>query len=140
MLPLNANYFNEHLKELTETNMILYSGQPYGDVPYYPMCYVLSHSSNFKKYLNIENMSFEEYCKMLFSIYGEKWNVDENFMYDRLQLFKENLIIKTRDFSRRIDRGKWVYDINKLNSGFYIDSHLLRPYQKNKKEIEKLLK
>ena len=47
MLPINGDYYNQYNNELTDDNVILYSGQPYGDVPYYPMCYVLSNSKNF---------------------------------------------------------------------------------------------
>ena len=46
MLPINGNYYNQYLNELTDNNVIIYSGQPYGDVPYYPICYVLSNSKN----------------------------------------------------------------------------------------------
>lgn len=139
MLPLNRDYFNQYLNELSKDNIILYSGQPYGNVPYYPMCYALGHSSTFKKYLDIDKMSFEDYCKNLLKDYGENWNTDENFMYDRLQLFKENIILKIREKGTRIDRSRWVYDINKLKSGHYIDSHLLRPYSQHKHEIDKIL-
>lgn len=139
MLPLNGEYFNQYLNELTDDNLILYSGQPYKVVPYYPMCYVLGHSSTFKKFLGIDGMSFEEYCKMLLTNYGEKWNTDENFLYDKLQKFKKNTILKERDFLRRIDRSNWEYDFNKLKSNYYIDSHLLRPYSQYKNEIDKIL-
>ena len=140
MLPLNGDYFNQFLNEISKNNILLYSGQPYSDVPYYPMCYALGHSDTFKKYLNIGDISFEEYCKMLLSDYGEKWNTDENFMYDRLQNFKENLIIKKRNMiTTRIDRSKWEYNDEMLKLGHYIDSHLLRPYSQHKNEIDKIL-
>lgn len=139
MLPINGNYYNQYLNELTDNNVIIYSGQPYGDVPYYPICYVLSNSKNFRKYLNIDNISFSEYCRMLLNNYKEAWNTDENFMYDRFQNYRENLVIKNdRDFSRRIDRGNWNYNINLLKNGHYIDSHMLRPYKEHKSKIDKL--
>jgi hypothetical protein len=141
MLPINGEYYNQYLNELTDDNVIIYSGQPYGDVAYYPMCYVLSHSSNFKKYLDIENLNFGEYCQILLEKYGEAWNTDESFMYDRFQNYKENLVVKNdRDFSRRVDRGNWRYDLNLLKRGYYIDSHLLRPYSQYKTQIDELLK
>jgi hypothetical protein len=140
MLPLNRNYFLENSKQLMDNNIILYSGQPYGNVPYYPMCYVLGNSNYIKNILEIDNVNFESYCKILFNFYGEKWNTDEHFLYDKLQNHKDNLIIKNdRDFKRRIDRSNWVYDINKLKNGYYIDSHLLRPYNLYYNEINKLL-
>lgn len=140
MLPINGEYYKQYFDELTSENAIIYSGQPYGDVPYYPMCYVLSHSSNFRKYLNIENMDFSEYCKMLSDNYGQSWNTDENFMYDRFQNYKDNLLVKNeRDFSRRVDRGNWFYSVDLLKSGYYIDSHMLRPYNNYKEKIDDLI-
>lgn len=141
MLPINIDYYNSYVNELTEDNVIIYSGQPYGNVPYYPMCYVLSKASNFRKYLDIENMDFNEYCKMLSNKYSHAWNTDENFMYDQFQNHLDKLVIKNdRDFDRRVDRENWKYDINLLKNGHYIDSHLLRPYYKYKQHIDILIK
>jgi len=139
MLPINGDYYKQYFNELTEDNVIVYSGQPYTDVPYYPMCYVLSHSNNFKDFLDIDNMTFSEYCTMLLSRYGEAWNTDEHFMYDQFENHKSKLIIKERDFSRRVDRGKWIYNTELLRSGHYIDSHMIRPYSSNKKKIDDFL-
>jgi hypothetical protein len=140
MLPVNGDYYNQYVQELTDRNVIIYTGQPYGDVPYYPMCYILSHSSNFVKLLNIDSMSFGEYCDMLVSNYGEAWNTDEHFLYDKLQSHQDRLIIKSRNLSNRIDRYNWNYDLNDLRLGRYIDSHLLRPYSVYKNEIDDLIK
>ena len=120
-------------------NVIIYSGQPYGDVPYYPICYVLSNSKNFRKYLNIDNISFSEYCKMLSDNYDQAWNTDENFMYDEFQNHIDKLVVKKRDFKRRVDRGNWNYYIELLKDGYYIDSHMLRPYSDYKMEIDCIL-
>jgi len=141
MLPINVDYYKQYVGELTDDNVIIYSGQPYGNVPYYPMCYVLSNSKTFIKYLQIEDLSFADYCKMLLNNYGSAWNTDEHFMYDRLQLNNDKLIIKNdRDFSRRVDRSNWNYDINLLKNGHYIDSHMLRPYLQHKNRIDELIK
>jgi hypothetical protein len=139
MLPLNGDYYSQYNNELTDDNVIIYSGQPYGNVPYYPMCYVLSNSKNYIKYLDIENLTFEQYCKMLSDKYGQAWNTDENFMYDKFENNKDKVLIKSRDFSRRVDRGNWNYDINLLKQGYYIDSHMLRPYNTYKKYIDRLI-
>ena len=139
MLPINGEYYNQYLNELTDDNVIIYSGQPYGNVPYYPMCYVLSNSKNFRKYLNIDNINFTEYCKMLSDKYGEAWNTDENFMYDEFQNHIDKLVVKKRDFKRRVDRGNWDYYIELLKDGYYIDSHMLRPYSDYKMEIDSIL-
>ena len=140
MLPINGNYYNRYNDELTDENVIIYSGQPYGDVPYYPMCYVLSNSKNYRRYLGIEDLSFEDYCKMLLSNYKEAWNTDENFMYDKFQNYSDKIMVKTRDLSRRVDRGNWRYDPSLLKTGYYIDSHMLRPYGSHKNLIDEIVR
>jgi hypothetical protein len=139
MLPLNKEYFNSYVNELTDENIIVYSGQPYKDVPYYPICYILSNSKTMKRYLEIEDVDFEQFCKNLVEKYENSWNTDERFLYDQLQKNKENIIIKKRDFSSRIDRSRWIYNEDLLSKKFYIDSHLLRPYDKYFQEINKLI-
>ncbi len=139
MLPINKDYFNQYNGEVTKDNVIVYSGQPYGDVPYFPMCYVLSHSKNFVNYLDLKDLSFEDYCQMLIRDYGQAWNTDENFMYDKFKNHIDSVVIKNeRDFSKRIDRGNWSYDIRLLEN-YYIDSHLLRPYMTYKSHIDYLI-
>jgi hypothetical protein len=141
MLPLNGEYFNQYNDELTSDNMILYSGQPYDKNKFYPMCYVLSKSQTYIKLLDLQDLNFESYCNLLNEKYGLAWNSDENFMFDKLENHKDKLIVKKdRDFSKRIDRSKWTYDIELLKKGHYIDSHLLRPYEKYFKEVNELLK
>ena len=141
MLPLNGEYFNQYNHELTDDNVILYSGQPYKVNNFYPMCYVLAKSQTYIKLLDLQDLNFEGYCNLLSEKYGLAWNSDENFMFDKFENHKDKLIIKKdRDFSKRIDRGKWVYDINLLKEGHYIDSHLLRPFTDHFKEINELLK
>jgi hypothetical protein len=139
MMPINKDFFTEKLTNLTNENVILYSGQPYSDVPFYPMCYVLSNSNNLKEVLGIGDLSFFDFCKKLISEYGEKWNCDENFLYDKLQENKDKILLYTRHFSDRIDRGNWNYNIEKLKMGGYVDSHLLRPLESNYVEIKKLI-
>jgi hypothetical protein len=39
----------------------------------------------------------------------------------------------------RIDRTDWNYDIEKVKSGYYYDSHSIRPYKQHKEAIDKLI-
>lgn len=140
MLPLQRDYFTQYLNELTNDNVIIYSGQSYGNVPYYPTCYILSHTNNFKKYLQLDNKSFEEYCFILNNKYKQAWNTDECFLYDQLQHCLNKVVIKTRDFSKRIDRSNnSSYDINNLQNNYYIDYHMPRPYPEYKKQIDEII-
>ena len=46
---------------------------------------------------------------------------------------------KERDPNVRIDRSNWVYNKKLLQKGYYVDSHMLRPYALYKKKINRLL-
>jgi hypothetical protein len=139
MLPISSTYFNEQVNDLTDKNVVLCSGQPYSDVPFYPMCYVLSNSKVLKNLLEINDMTFENFCEMINEKYKGVWNSDENFLYDKLKNNEDKLVKKERDFKKRIDRSNWVYDINLLKNDYYIDSHLLRPISTEIKQINYLL-
>jgi hypothetical protein len=103
------------------------------------MCYVLSNSKVLKNLLEINDMTFENFCEMINEKYKGVWNSDENFLYDKLKNNEDKLVKKERDFKKRIDRSNWVYDINLLKNNYYIDSHLLRPISTEIKQINYLL-
>ena len=139
MLPISKTYFDNISSEFKEDKILICSGQPYGDTPFYPMCYVVSNNKIMTKCLGIDNYNFEEYCKMLQTNYGLNWNTDENFLYDQCEKNQELLVIKNRTFSNRIDRSKWDYNLELIQNDYYVDSHLLRPFNEHKKEINKLI-
>ena len=82
---------------------------------------------------NLGNTCFINSCMQVLSHTYELNNFLEQ------ETYKNKLSLKNRDFSRRVDRGNWRYDSNLLKSGYYIDSHLLRPYSNYKKYIDELL-
>lgn len=145
MIPLNREYFISRANNADDNKILVYSGQPYNDVPYYQICYILSNTKLFRDCLGISNMSFIEFCNLLKSRYNEDWNSDEHFMYDQFQSHLDKIdILRDRDLSwggdtRRIDRSGWSYDISLLQNNHYIDSHLLRPYSVYKSHIDNLL-
>lgn len=138
MLPLNGKYFSDFAEKLNKNNVLLYSGQPYETVPFYPMCYVLSNSNFLRSILEIENYNFHDFCKILVEKYGDVWNCDENFLYDKIQNNLEKTIISERDYGTRIDRTHFFYSEERLSEGLYVDSHLPKPYQLFENEINKL--
>jgi len=140
MLPLSKEYFT-HDHGTTQDQVLLYTASPYCNVPYHAMCYMLVHGQLLKDILHLPD-TFWEFCVFLNVKYRGAWNTDENFLYDCLQNHQEKLVKQTRDTSHhtRISRGNWVYDIVKLCKGWYIDSHLPRPYMQYKREIDMLIK
>jgi len=144
MLPVNKDYFIDGASDINLDEIFIYSGQPYSDVPFFPMCYILARGLVLSEALGIKSMTFNTYIELLMNKYNNAWNTDENFMYDQIikwSGFSQKVIIaKDRNFSRRIDRGNWYYQLDKLKNGYYIDSHLLRPYSQNREKIDTLIK
>ena len=141
MLPLNGNYFSQNAAAVSEDNILIYSGQPY-DNPYFPSCYILGNTNILKNVFELES-SYSNFIKKLANYSNCEWNTDEHYMYDKLIKYDKKIILE-RDFNRRVDRisnDMWKHPIdeNLLNAGYYIDSHMIRPYSKHKKEICKLL-
>jgi len=141
MLPLNSDYFSENALKANENEILIYSGQPY-DNPYFPSCYILGNTNILKNIFELEN-NYDDFIKKLASYSKCEWNTDEHYMYDKLIKYNNKIILE-RDFNRRVDRidnDRWKYpvDENLLKAGYYIDSHMIRPYSKYKKKIDKLL-
>jgi hypothetical protein len=145
MMPMSIEYFENRSNDLPSDKILLYSGQPYKVNPFYPMCYVLANSDIISNALGITDKSFKEFVDYLSENYkgdtkwGTIWNTDENFMYDKLSNYKDIILLNDRDPNRRVNRVNWGYDDEKVKNGYYIDSHLLRPYKQYKGDIERMV-
>jgi hypothetical protein len=145
MIPLQKKYFIEPSLDITEDDIVVYSS----DNPeclnenMYPMCYILSHSKNFDIFH--KNLSWVDFIKNEISKLNYGWNTDQKYMFDCLQQYNKNKIkLLSRGWYaggavKRIDRGWWGYEEDKVKEGYYIDSHLLRPYCDHKEKIDKLI-
>ena len=74
---------------------------------------------------------------------GGKWGQDEFYSTELLRQYHARggkVVTESKiDRERRIDRTHWRYDPNLVKSGFYIDSHSLRPYGKYKEHVDFLM-
>jgi len=74
---------------------------------------------------------------------GGKWGHDEMYStYKLLQYYKNGGKVETNMSippHKRIDRIQWNYDSLLVKNGWYIDSHLLRPYSQYKDHIDYLM-
>ena len=136
MLPIVKEYYSSY-DDLLNDNIIVFSGQPYRELPYYPMCYIMSETKYLSNVLGITGMDFKTYCDYVIKNHGETWNTDEKFLYEKT--LNTNIIIKHRTTTDRIDRSNWNYDSGRLINNEYIDSHLLKPYKEHENEIQKLI-
>lgn len=143
MIPLNKNYFNDVGIGVEDDNIIILSSDAYKTVRY-PICYNVAKGQIFCDIIDCD-VDFSEYCKKLLS-YDWGWDTDEMFFGMKLQSYNNEKVIKKKRgwingmALKRIDRNNWIYDVEKLKSGYYIDSHSLRPFSKYKNEIEKIIK
>lgn len=146
MLPLSKIYFEGTCSRLNKENlMVLSSDNPEcSSEQMYPMCYIASHTDTFKKVFDL-NVSWEEFCTILNSR-NESWYTDQKYLYEKVNDFHRktnNVVFLKRGWngqaSRRIDRINWTYDPDKVKRGFYIDSHLLRPYSEYSTNINDLV-
>lgn len=147
MLPLSKKYFLDNAKQVTENNVIVYSSDNPECIQskMFPMCYILSHQKTYQKIFNLSNIDWETFCNLL-NDRKEGWFTDQKYLYEKIYDFFLNgneTIFLCRGWhpiaSKRIDRINWEYDPNKVKNEGYIDSHLLRPYIKYKKEIDDLI-
>lgn len=146
MMPLSIKYFDETSSLITDNNLIILSSDNPECISdnMYPMCYVAGHSNTFKKALDLQ-LSWDEFCTLLHNR-NQSWFTDQKYLYEKVNQYHElnkNCIFLKRGWSgfaeKRIDRGSWSFDHNLVKSDYYIDSHLLRPYNEHKIEIDKLV-
>jgi len=148
MLPLSVEYFTKTSEELDEDNVIVHSSDNKECVisKMYPMCYVSAHSKTFQ---NIFDLS-KDWITFITELNSrsEGWYTDQKFLYEKIHnyhLEKNQCILKERGWdsrgiaNKRIDRINWEYDESKVSEGFYIDSHLQRPYLQYREDTDKLI-
>jgi hypothetical protein len=144
MMPLNGDYFRDKSDNIQDNKLLFYSGQPYANVPYFPMCYILGKGCLISELLEIED-SYTHFILKMCRYSNMDWNTDEKYIYNTIMKFdrlKKCEILRDRDYNRRINRSgdDWDrYDKELLKNGYFIDSHLLRPYNEFKEKINMLI-
>lgn len=155
MLPLSKSYFVENAKMVDENSLLIYTADAYGysNQIRYPMCYNLAKGSVYNEIMNLDD-SFQDFVVRLYNLkITPLWDTDELFWGSCVSEFEkkpenvERLVKLHRGFAEgyatnRIDRMCWFttnYDFLKVPHNFYIDSHLLRPYNEYEKEINYLI-
>ena len=145
MVPLSKQYFIDNIKSFDESNFYVMTS----DNPEclrnleYQMCYNIAKPQMFTEVLNIDQswVDFVDKIKKL----GFGWTSDQRYLYDMVNAYpnREKIRLMNRGFSgfanNRVDRAIWRYDDNAVKNGYYIDSHLLRPYKQYKSEIDGLI-
>lgn len=139
-LPLSKKYFIYDIEKYDNDDLLIFSSNHPStfNINQYPMCYVASHSDIFNKIFNLET----DWVTFLKNIKNIGWYSDQVFLYESIQKYnypKLKLLERQWTSDYQVDRTMWVYDPQKVKEGQYIDSHLLKWYDRYKKEIDDLI-
>lgn len=147
MVPLSKEYFIEQVENFDVSKIYSMStdNADCNKNKEIPMCYNISDSQLFSKMLELDN-TWLEFANRLNSM-GFGWTTDQSYLWLKLQEYRSNnpndVVFLNRGWGnyawKRIDRLYWSYAPQLVSSGYYIDSHLLRPYNENKEEVDKLI-
>lgn len=147
MVPLSKQYFIDQVKNFDSSKIYVMSSDnaECNNNKEIPMCYNISDSKLFARMLELDD-TWVEFVNKLNSM-GFGWATDQKYLWFKLQKFKQKnpndvvLLIRgwPRGADKRIDRLWWSYEPNLVKDGYYIDSHLLRPYTENKQSVDALI-
>jgi hypothetical protein len=141
MIPLSKKYFINDMEEYDNDDFIILSSHhPQTiNINQYPMCYVVGNNKTYNELFNLDD-DWESFIKKI-PLNG--WFTDQIHLYNTI---KKNTNINYKFpvrnngfYKNRIDRINWVYDVEMVKNGEYIDCHSLRPYLIHKNEIDKLI-
>jgi len=146
MFPISHDYFINQIKEIDENKYV----HLWGDHRPIPVCYHVAKGKQFKKILNLSDSFCDSMhdlnqfdAKTITTHMGfTKWGIEEAYCTEMIEKteYKDELVFLPRPEIRRIDRTDWRYDLNTLkNIDYYIDCHSVRPYEKYKEEIDRIV-
>jgi len=144
MLPLSKIFFLQSAAKARDDDYVVYTDKAYdGSSMQYPICYNAARGSVFRELVGIK--SIEEIPAKVREWFGFKigWTSDELILFGLLLSWSGNpdrlVRLGYKMGSQRIDRSCWDFDELLLSSGYYVDSHMLRPYDKHRVQIDALV-
>jgi hypothetical protein len=153
MFPISKEYFLRQIEKIDDNKYVHLNPciDQYGTLP---SCYHVAKGKKFTEVLELPK-SWEESLRMVYDsnlgsdpgshLAGKNcWFADERYANLKIVKYakKWDLVFLERtggQNGRRIDRGNWSYNPKLVEDGWYIDSHSIRPYNRYKKEIDKLV-
>lgn len=145
MLPLNKDYFEACASQAQPDKILFFTSELEGeDKGKYPTCYTMATGATFRKYINPRHIKFIGEILKSWDL-GPMANPsvlpfsDESLMKF---LFKDapKICLKRHHQHRRLCRSNWNLDPEKLASHWYIDCHMLRPFNEHKEELRPVFK
>lgn len=144
IIPLNKEYFHACAMHAQPDKILFFTSELDGeDKGKYPTCYTMATGATFKKYINPADKPIVELLKSW--DFGPMANPsvlpfsDESLMKF---LFKDapKICLERHHQHRRLCRSNWNPDPEKLASHWYIDCHMIRPFNEHKEELRPVFK
>ena len=124
---------------------------------YFPICYNIAKSETYADVLELEDNFYDFVKKVLKETkdntthdvgFGdmERWSIDEEYSSAKIVSRRKDLKIGQPERpggfpdGHRIDRVRWTYDTQKIESGYYIDCHSVRPFKQHEKELMEMVR
>lgn len=157
LIPLNKKYYLDNIKNLDESNFVIYR-DVISEHKQYPICFCLANSNTWKSIFKIENENdIREKMDIWYNLYNDytissayslSWACDQLQLYQYVNnwIYQER-VIKMKDDEtnfKRLDR----FDVNETNidaykimieNQIYSDFHLPRPLNQYKHILDKVL-
>jgi len=142
MIPLSKSFFIDTVADIPDDCFVVYRSAVALQYKEYVMCYNAAKGSTFGEVFGIDDIAdIPEMIKRLAEQFNHKWQTDQLALYYYLRSwehFEDRCALLQHPVEKRVDRINWKYDIEKLKSGYYIDSHMLRPYKRYKMHNDRL--
>ena len=148
ILPLNKEYFLDSVTNVPDDHFVVYRDKvnygAYKRGKKFPMCYNAAKGSVFAEVFNINSADeieaiIQEWHREDYA--AHKPCTDEAVLVAKLNEweFKNSRVTKLgHGVERRIGRLKWGYKAKRARENYYVDAHMVRPYEKYKQTIDEL--
>lgn len=139
MLPLQKRYFTHSVAPYGRDICVVFRDQAYPGYIRYPMCYVAARGDIFGEIFGVTTPDQIPAMVQAWREFGWGWDTDELVMTQAIRSwsrFQSNCVLLGHGVGPRLDRSYWIYDVQKLRNGFYIDSHMIRPYGDYREQID----
>jgi hypothetical protein len=161
LLPLQADYYNDLLRQRPKNHFMTIGGELYAGVEKgkFTAGYLTAESRIWRMLMNPDNLGWQDWIKSFESVrvFDDKEDIRKAVHHEHPDTFSDESVLRAmlaknpvpcchlrRGYDpytvRAIDRAAWHVDQKKLSEGTYVEAHLLRPYAENKARIDPLLK
>jgi len=143
MIIVDKQFFIDHAAQYPDDAFITYHDGALKHIPHnYPMCYNVARGSTWAELFNIHTMSEITERLKAWYLLGLGWDSDQVILATTLDFWHSaptRFIKLGYNVEKRIDRANWWYSVEAIQSGYYRDAHLLKPYKDHKREIDALV-